>query len=163
MSDETVDLTNCDREPIHIPGLIQPHGVLLVLQDSTLEIVQVSSNTQEIIGREPQELLGKPLSDLLDAKQIKLIQHCLAEDFENINPLNLSIKRLNKSIYFDGIVNRLDTVIILEIERKKAKGKTNFFDFYQQVRGTITRIQKAPTLLEMSKALGIDSLSSFVA
>ncbi len=153
MSAETVDLTNCDREPIHIPGLIQPHGVLLVLQDSTLEIVQVSSNTQEIIGREPQELLGKPLSDLLDGKQIKLIQHCLAEDFESINPLNLSIKRLNKSIYFDCIVNRLDTVIILELERKKAKGKTNFFDFYQQVRGTITRIQKAPTLLEMCQVV----------
>ena len=24
------DLTTCDREPIHIPGSIQPHGVLLV-------------------------------------------------------------------------------------------------------------------------------------
>ncbi|MGN6725364.1 MAG: hypothetical protein ACTHLZ_05570, partial [Tepidisphaeraceae bacterium] len=27
----TIDLTNCDREPIHIPGSIQPHGALLVL------------------------------------------------------------------------------------------------------------------------------------
>jgi light-regulated signal transduction histidine kinase (bacteriophytochrome) len=149
MTDETVDLTNCDREPIHIPGLIQPHGILLVLQDPTLEIIQVSSNTQEVISRQPQQLLGKPLSDLLNAKQIKLIQQCLTEDFESINPLNLSIKHLNKSIYFDGIVHRLDTVIILELEPKKAKGKTDFFDFYQQVRGTITRIQKAPTLLEM--------------
>ncbi|WP_260446297.1 MULTISPECIES: hypothetical protein [unclassified Nostoc] len=39
MTDETIDLTNCDREPIHIPNLIQPHGVLLVLQDPTLEII----------------------------------------------------------------------------------------------------------------------------
>ncbi|OYE05743.1 ATP-binding protein [Nostoc sp. 'Peltigera membranacea cyanobiont' 232] len=149
MTDETIDLKNCDREPIHIPNLIQPHGVLLVLQDPTLEIIQVSSNTQEVIGRQPEKLLGKPLSDLLDAKQIKLIQQCLAEDFESINPLNLSIKCLNKSIHFDGIVHRLDTTIILEFEQKKARGKAGFFDFYQQVRGTITRIQKAPTLLEM--------------
>ncbi|MEH2094043.1 ATP-binding protein [Nostoc sp.] len=149
MTDETIDLKNCDREPIHIPNLIQPHGVLLVLQDPTLEIIQVSSNTQEVIGRQPEKLLGKPLSDLLDAKQIKLIQQCLAEDFESINPLNLSIKCLNKSIHFDGIVHRLDTTIILELEQKKARGKAGFFDFYQQVRGTITRIQKAPTLLEM--------------
>lgn len=21
-----IDLTNCDREPIHVPGAIQPHG-----------------------------------------------------------------------------------------------------------------------------------------
>ncbi|MEH1927898.1 ATP-binding protein [Nostoc sp.] len=149
MTDQTIDLTNCDREPIHIPSLIQPHGVLLVLQYPTLEIVQVSSNTQKVVGRQPEELLGKPLSNLLDAKQIKLIQQCLAKDFESINPLNLSIKHLNKSIYFDGIVHRLDNIIIIELEQKKAKGKTDFFDFYQQVRGTITRIQKAPTLLEM--------------
>ncbi|MBH8572237.1 GAF domain-containing protein [Nostocaceae cyanobacterium CENA369] len=149
MTDETIDLTNCDREPVHIPGSIQPHGVLLVLQDPTLEIVQVSSNTQNAIGRQPKELLGQPLSDLLDAKQIQLIQQCLSEDFESINPLNLSIKRLNKSIYFDGIVHRLDGIILLELEPKKAKSKTNFFDFYQQVKGTTTRIQKAPTLLDM--------------
>ena len=28
---DTVDLTNCDREPIHIPGAIQPFGFLLAL------------------------------------------------------------------------------------------------------------------------------------
>ncbi|MEH2232818.1 MAG: ATP-binding protein [Nostoc sp.] len=149
MTDEIIDLTNCDREPIHIPSSIQPHGVLLVLQDPTLEILQVSSNTQEVVGRQPDELLGKPLSDLLNVKQIKLIQQCLAEDFESVNPLNISIKHQNKSIHFDGIVHRLDTIIILELEPKKSKEKTGFFDFYQQVRGTITRIQKAPTLLEM--------------
>jgi chemotaxis family two-component system sensor kinase Cph1 len=149
MTDEIIDLTNCDREPIHIPSLIQPHGVLLVLQDPTLEIIQVSSNTQEVVGRQSDELLGKSLSNLLDTKHIKLIQKCLAEDFESINPLNLSIKHQNKRIHFDGIVHRLDTIIILELELKKAKDKTNFFDFYQQVRGTITRIQKAPTLLQM--------------
>jgi two-component system, chemotaxis family, sensor kinase Cph1 len=153
MTDEIIDLTNCDREPIHIPSLIQPHGVLLVLQAPTLEILQVSNNTQEVVGQKPEELLGKPLSDLFDAKQIKLIQQCLAEDFESVNPLNLSIKHLNKSVYFDGIVHRLDSVIILELEPKKAKEKTSFFDFYQQVRGTITRIQKAPTLLEMCQVV----------
>jgi len=28
-----VDLTDCDREPIHVPGTIQPYGVLLVLTE----------------------------------------------------------------------------------------------------------------------------------
>ncbi|MEH1925207.1 ATP-binding protein [Nostoc sp.] len=153
MTDEIIDLTNCDREPIHIPSLIQPHGVLLVLQDPTLEILQVSSNTQEVVGHQPDDLLGKPLSDLLNVKQIKLIQQCLAENFESVNPLNLSIKYQNKSIYFDGIIHHLNNIIILELEPKKAKYKTGFFDFYQQVRGTITRIQKAPTLLEMCQVV----------
>ncbi|RYG67448.1 hypothetical protein EON80_13560, partial [bacterium] len=37
-----VDVTNCDREPIHIPGFIQPHGLLLALQEPNLEILQAS-------------------------------------------------------------------------------------------------------------------------
>lgn len=35
-----VDLTNCDKEPIHIPGSIQPHGILFVLQEPQLKILQ---------------------------------------------------------------------------------------------------------------------------
>ncbi|WP_445241263.1 hypothetical protein [Microcoleus vaginatus] len=31
---EEVDLTNCDREPIHLSGHIQPHGVLLVVRET---------------------------------------------------------------------------------------------------------------------------------
>ncbi|WP_244492620.1 hypothetical protein [Aureimonas sp. AU22] len=27
----TLDLTLCDREPIHIPASIQPHGLLLIV------------------------------------------------------------------------------------------------------------------------------------
>ncbi|MCB1716726.1 MAG: hypothetical protein KDK05_16490, partial [Candidatus Competibacteraceae bacterium] len=41
---EEVDLSNCDREPIHIPGSIQAHGALLVLRVTDLHIVQVSQD-----------------------------------------------------------------------------------------------------------------------
>jgi light-regulated signal transduction histidine kinase (bacteriophytochrome) len=150
MADQTVDLTNCDREPIHIPGLIQPHGVLLVLRDPSLEIIQVSGNTQDVIGHPPEDLLGKPLSQLLDDPQIQRIQQCLTEDFESINPLNLSIKHLKHSIDFDGIVHRRDGVVLLELEPKGTTGTPDFFDFYHQVKEPITRIQKAPTLLDES-------------
>ncbi|MGO4122934.1 hypothetical protein AB4Z01_00980 [Inquilinus sp. YAF38] len=38
MSKAKFDLSACDREPIHIPGSIQPHGVLLVVDAETLDI-----------------------------------------------------------------------------------------------------------------------------
>lgn len=38
------DLSNCDREPIHIPGSIQPHGLLLALHPDTLEVLQVAGD-----------------------------------------------------------------------------------------------------------------------
>ncbi|NJR65739.1 MAG: GAF domain-containing protein [Leptolyngbyaceae cyanobacterium CRU_2_3] len=149
MSFQTVDLTHCDRELIHIPGLIQPHGALLVLKNPHLEIIQVSQNTLEVIGYPPQELLGRSLSNLFDRKQIETIQQCLSEDFESVNPLSLSIKQTQKSLYFDGIVHCRDSVIVLELEKRKTRGNPDFLDFYQQIRGTITRIQKAATLSSM--------------
>ena len=161
MTDERVDLTNCDREPIHIPGSIQPHGVLFVLQDPTLEILQVSNNTQKIIGYPAPDLLGQPLSVLLGDEQIQLICQCLAEDFESINPLHLSIqqrkKSIKKPIQFDGILHRLESGIVLELEPKQTNSRANFFDFYHQAKGTITRIQKAPTLLEMCQ-IGVQEI-----
>ena len=44
-----VDLTNCDREPIHIPGSIQPFGFLLGLQ-SDFTVCMASENVADYLG-----------------------------------------------------------------------------------------------------------------
>ncbi|AFZ03824.1 ATP-binding protein [Calothrix sp. PCC 6303] len=152
-TDQNLDLTNCDREPIHVPGLIQPHGVLLVLQELDLEIVQVSNNTFELLGNHPQDILGQTLSDLLVPEQINAIRQYLSEDFEHVNPLDISIQCETKLISFDGIIHRQDGMVILELEPKHTDQKADFVEFYQRVRGTISKIQKAPGLLEMCQAV----------
>ncbi|MBE9061020.1 response regulator [cf. Phormidesmis sp. LEGE 11477] len=72
-----VTLTNCDREPIRIPGQIQPHGLLLVLAEKTLDILQVSENVESFLGLEPSELLGQPLSHIVEEQQCRAIQQAL--------------------------------------------------------------------------------------
>ena len=59
MSDQ-VDLNNCDREPIHIPGSIQPHAVVLVLEEGTLSILQASANAPDRLGLEMKHILKQP-------------------------------------------------------------------------------------------------------
>lgn len=54
-----VDLTNCEREPIHLSGAIQPHGVLFVLSIPGLTILQLSANAGRIFDGVPD--LGRPL------------------------------------------------------------------------------------------------------
>ncbi|APH71868.1 ATP-binding protein [Aquibium oceanicum] len=44
------DLDECAREPIHIPGAIQPHGVLLGLEGSGLAITHASTNAAAVLG-----------------------------------------------------------------------------------------------------------------
>lgn len=59
-----VDLTTCDREPIQLPGAIQPHGVLVAV-DADLCAVMVSTNVKGLLGVAPEDALGRPLADLV--------------------------------------------------------------------------------------------------
>jgi len=43
------DLTNCDREPIHIPGRVQSHGFIVVTGEDD-QITHVSSNIADFTG-----------------------------------------------------------------------------------------------------------------
>lgn len=68
-----LDLSNCDREPIHIPSAIQSHGVLLTFLETDLTVLQVSQNCEIFLGKKPTELLGQPLSLLMDKTQFATI------------------------------------------------------------------------------------------
>ncbi|MDF2493226.1 histidine kinase dimerization/phosphoacceptor domain -containing protein [Sphingomonas sp.] len=55
-------LSECDREPIHIPGAIQPHGLLLIADPETLTVVAGAGALEEVFGT---GWLGAPLAQLL--------------------------------------------------------------------------------------------------
>ncbi len=67
------DLSNCEREQIHLAGSIQPHGVLLLMSEPDLVIVQASANAEDylrlsrpVIGRKLEQLEGDLLSRIRD-------------------------------------------------------------------------------------------------
>jgi chemotaxis family two-component system sensor kinase Cph1 len=55
---DIVNLTNCEQEPIHIPGSIQPHGFLLGLKQGSFVIEYCSANTADYLSLFHSELLG---------------------------------------------------------------------------------------------------------
>ena len=57
-----VDLKSCDSEPIHIPGAIQPHGILLIADGVSLEVVAGAGNIEDRLSA---DWLGRPLDQLL--------------------------------------------------------------------------------------------------
>jgi light-regulated signal transduction histidine kinase (bacteriophytochrome) len=68
------DLSQCEQEPIHIPGAIQPHGVLLGIRPDTLTISQVSENVGDWLGLGPDEVLGRPLEEVAGAAAAEAIR-----------------------------------------------------------------------------------------
>jgi light-regulated signal transduction histidine kinase (bacteriophytochrome)/CheY-like chemotaxis protein len=71
LADESVgvDLTNCDREPIHILGAIQPIGFLLALTSDWI-IARASANVAAFVGRGPEDLIGRPLAEILPNRAV---------------------------------------------------------------------------------------------
>jgi len=59
-----VELTNCDREPVHRPGGVQPFGCLVAISLETGIINEVSENVADYLGQPATELLGQPIGQI---------------------------------------------------------------------------------------------------
>src|ERR1700733_6069143 len=58
-----IDLNLCDREPIHIPGSIQPHGFMLIAEQDSLKVRYVAGELEQRLGITDWE--GQPLNALI--------------------------------------------------------------------------------------------------
>ncbi|MBE9225942.1 GAF domain-containing protein [Phormidium sp. LEGE 05292] len=161
---EEASLTNCEMEPIQIPGSIQPHGILLVLQEPDLTILQASENTLEILGIKAENLISNNLSVLIDELQIKCLKECLSsEEIQSFNPVKFSIKFNQKTVSFDGIIHRINGLLILELESAVSIEYMPFFSFYHYIRTAATKIQESPNLQQLCQniATEVRHLSGF--
>ena len=67
------DLTNCDREQIHVPGSVMPHGALLALDPTSLVVQQSGGDLAllpcggEVLGHSLPDRLSPPLAAQLRA------------------------------------------------------------------------------------------------
>lgn len=148
-----VDLENCAREPIHISGAIQPHGVLFAVDPATLCIEQISANTQAVLGIDHLTLLGQPLRQVFDAEGIALIQRRVdGESGSSLHPLKLKLVTDPRGRTFDGIVHLSSGVLIVELEVATTPADLTFGDFYRHARDAIAHLQGASGLIEMCKA-----------
>jgi light-regulated signal transduction histidine kinase (bacteriophytochrome)/CheY-like chemotaxis protein len=110
----TVDLTNCDREPIHIPGSIQSHGCLLVCEPSGGRILRHSANAAEWLGLTP-DLNGMRLDEVVGADIAHTLRNALATTDDPARPALRLALSLPGGL-FDVSVHRLETCSIMEFE-----------------------------------------------
>jgi two-component system, chemotaxis family, sensor kinase Cph1 len=59
------DISTCDQEAIHIPGSIQPHGAMLVVDADTLLIRHSAGNAEQMLGI--RTITHQRLADLIGA------------------------------------------------------------------------------------------------
>ncbi len=111
------DLTNCDREQIHLPGSVQPHGVLLAVEPAGLSIVQAGGNTIELLGVDPAALLGQPLNRWLSLEQTNELRQTLSSIGATTRPiLAFTMTMGDQSHSVDAIAHVSDGYLVLELE-----------------------------------------------
>ncbi|TDU69308.1 light-regulated signal transduction histidine kinase (bacteriophytochrome) [Prosthecobacter fusiformis] len=166
MSEQT-DLTNCDREPIHIPGSVQPHATLLVLQEPSLSIMQASANAPERLGMSMEELLKMSLADLLPAADLEHLEKQILSKQLEASPHYLpplAIGKLGQS--FEVLVHRHQGVLIMEMELWEDQNSMVQEEVYTSLKHTLNQLQGTTSVVEfcqraaehVSKFTGFDRI-----
>ncbi|MBX5241314.1 HWE histidine kinase domain-containing protein [Rhizobium sp. NLR22b] len=140
---QPVDLTNCDREPIHQLGAIQPFGFLLAISLDWM-VTRASANLAEFLGVEHTDALGRPVSSLILPEAVHTIRNKLttirsSDVVERIFDITL----LPEESRFDLAVHLQENLVILEGERSQ-QDKHNAPSL--SMRSMISRLDQTETL-----------------
>lgn len=139
-----VDLTNCDREPIHIPGSIQPHGCLLVCDINAATILRHSANTAAMLGVEG-EINGRALDDLVGAGVTHDLRNGLTTANDASRPALLFNVELPSGRRFDISVHDYKSNVIIEFEPRTGEGRP--LQITRQLIGRISTIDNVDRLV----------------
>jgi len=137
-----VDITNCDREPIHVLGTIQPFGFLIAVSSDWL-VSRTSANTEDHIGVPHEAMLGKPLKDFFLPETVHAIRNrmMLLRDPDAVERL-FSLTLRDDRPPFDVAVHFSGSSVVIEAE--PAAG--NEGEAGNMVRSMIARLQKSDTM-----------------
>ena len=150
MKSTNVTPDNCDKEPVHIPGFIQPHGVLFGIRPEDLTIVQVSDNSKNWLEKTPDELLGHPVDEVVGHVNADILRAMLEqENLENNPQYAFSFVPQDDSgsehsvSALDVTAHVSDGSLILEMERTGRTDGGPPLDYLQLVKSALGRMQNA--------------------
>lgn len=150
MNEEPVTLDTCAREPIHIPGAIQPHGVLFSVRGPELRVQQVSENVAITLGVAVDAVLGAPLGTLFDeasaAFLLRLLDYPLLRDVSPARVVTTS------GLVFDAVLHRPSDArdfLVVELEPALGDRPSEGAAFDPRLRSVVVRMGGTTTVQEL--------------
>lgn len=145
---ETVDLTNCDREPIHLISAIQPTGFLIAVSTDWL-ISRVSANTPDFLGGSVDDLLGSSLRDVLTVEAVHTLRNRLSIlKGEDAVERAFGLQLIDGGGRFDLAVHMSNGEIVLEAEPSEPKSDLNPSAMVQTMISRLNRLTDLSALLK---------------
>lgn len=150
---QRVDLTACDREPIHIVGSVQPHGFLLTLDPASLVIAQVSANAPGTAA------VGTRLDAVLP-ELVALVRRFLddppAEDGAHYLR-TVTLGPAGASPTYEVAAHRIDGLVVLELEEIADPSVEAGLDaLTPRLRAFVERLRNARTIEDLCAIVAED-------
>jgi len=109
---DNINITNCDAEPIHIPGSIQSFGYLLALNKTDNTIQYCSENCAILFGKPLNQILGMPLTELFKKEEADSIAAYYAKTEEAEKPFAVNLG--NQSYHITAFSTKENTIMEFE-------------------------------------------------
>jgi light-regulated signal transduction histidine kinase (bacteriophytochrome) len=145
---QELDLTACEREPIHIPGSIQPHGFLIALSLADMSIAYASANTASVLGLDAASLLKRPFREALP-ELAALIEADVANPSPTGSARYIRTVRLNTlagDTFFDAVVSRSGDYAVLELEEMPFNTVSSIDALYPNLRRFVEQLQSVSSM-----------------
>lgn len=165
-----LDLDACSREPIHRPGSIQPHGMLLAFSgsDAGAPLIQASANAAPALSLSLEQALGLPLERALHPQIAAAVRSFLAAGPVPSRPVPVVLTELPGAGRHQLLAHAVDDpagnrVVILELERLDGL-ETDLLDHvYPRMREALERLDalNAPADLLSCAAQEVRALTGF--
>ncbi len=132
------DLSNCEREEIHLAGSIQPHGALLVVSEPDHRVIQASANAAEFLNL--RQVLGMGLADLDGDLLLRILPHL--DPTSQGMPIAVRCRIGRPGAEFDGLLHRPpEGGLVIELERAGPP-----VDPSRQIASALDKIRSASSL-----------------
>lgn len=154
MTKSKVNLETCDQEPIHLIGAVQPHGALIAVNEASLIVEYASQNTLKFVGTPCEQILGKPLADLIGPSNIEALLDLPLDPSspELLKPWFPSFVQPNgQTLNAECLPHRNNGHIILEFLQPEPTPAPIWEDELLR-RGIISELMKPGTLTELATA-----------
>jgi two-component system, chemotaxis family, sensor kinase Cph1 len=148
--------SSVDREPIHIPGLIQPCRALLAFDGPGTYVRFASRNVGELLGHDWSDALGLSIEDLLGRERGAELRESLADPALDANPTALGmIPRLDGRPYL-AIGHAHDGRVILELDGSTPVGLPPFHGLYPEVRTFLRSLGLSRTVDDLARLAAVE-------
>lgn len=151
----------CGRVPLNQTNLIQPHGVLLVVDKEDHRILQVSENATDVFGVAVAELITTSLTEHLQQENSSKLNELVSSNATGKLPF---VFLLHEKSYLATIHQQKDFYIVeMDIKRREASENQSFVSVYQDVKYVMAEIEAATSTEETCRAVAkeLKRLSGF--